>query len=133
MQVFTPTIQNIHSYIPHETTTSDKSNMDEWENKKKVLHENRVYNTYSRNRSNFYLLDTISSSLFKNCNWGINESIIHAYLIKLSDKRLSDSKTSPKSYFSILKPFVKYKKILVLPLCCTRTNFSWTLGKRLNS
>ena len=48
---------------------------------------------------------------------------------RLSDNLL-DSKTSPKSYLSILKTFLK--RYLVFHLCCTIANLSWTLRKRPN-
>ena len=55
VQLFTQTIQNIISnYISHETITCDDRNppwIDE-KIKKIVLHKNRPYNAYSRDKNN---------------------------------------------------------------------------------
>ena len=55
MQLFTQIIQNVISnYIPHETITWDDSNppwIDE-KIKKLLLHKNRAFKAYSRDRNN---------------------------------------------------------------------------------
>ena len=108
MQLFTQTIQNIISnYILHETITCDDRNppwLDE-KIKKLVLCKNRTYNAYSRDQNNvniFQKFHSLQAHLkTKTDDWS-----------HLSDKLLC-SKTSPKSYWSILKTFVK--KITCIP------------------
>ena len=86
VQLFTQTIQNIISnYIPHETITCDDRNppwIDE-KIKKLVLHKNRAYNAYSRDKNNTIFL--INFHLFKHIKklqlTNPSKSIIHAYLI----------------------------------------------------
>ena len=55
MQLFTQTFENIKSnYVPHETITCDDRNspwIDE-KIKKLVLHKNRAFKAYSRDKSN---------------------------------------------------------------------------------
>ena len=65
-----------------------------------VLHKNRGSNAYSRSLQ-AHLKTTIEESKQK-------------YYSRLSDKLL-DSKTSPKSYWSILKTFLNIKKIPCFP------------------
>ena len=54
------------------------------------------------------------------------------YYSSLSNKLL-DSKTSPKSYWSIFKTFVNNKKIPCIPTLFHNGKLSWTLRKRQNS
>ena len=60
MRLFTQTIINIIStYIPHETITCDDSNppwIDE-KIKKLILHKNRAFSAYSRDRDNTALFN----------------------------------------------------------------------------
>ena len=115
MQLFTQTIQNIISnYIPHETITCDDRNppwIDE-KIKKLVLHKNRAYNEYSRDKNNTDLLNKFQS-LQAHLKTSIEEPK-QKYYSRLSNKLL-DSKTSPKSYWSILKTFLNNKKIPCIP------------------
>ena len=87
MNWFHKTINNIISnYIPHETITCDDRDPP-------------LIN-------NFELLQSKLNSLIKKCEFN--------YYARLSQK-LSDSITSPKSYWSILKTFLKNKKIHYIP------------------
>ena len=105
VQLFTQTLQNIISnYIPHETITCNDSNppwIDE-KIKKLILHKNHVFSAYSRDRNDTNLFDKFQS-LQAHLKTTVEESKPKYYL-RLSDKLL-DSKTSPESYWSILRPF----------------------------
>ena len=111
VQLFTQTIINIISnYIPHETITCDDSNppwIDE-KIKKLILHKNRTFSAYSRDRNNTDLLNKFQS-LQAHLITTTKKSKLK-YYSSFSDKLL-DSKTSPKSYRSILKTFLNNKKI----------------------
>ena len=115
MQLFAQTIQNITSnYIPHETITCDDSNppwIDE-KIKKLILHQNRAFSAYSRDRNNTDLFDKFQS-LQAHLKTTTEESRLK-YYSHLSEKLL-DSKTSPKSYWPILKIFLNNKKIPCIP------------------
>ena len=115
MRLFTQTIINIISnYIPHETITCDDSNppwIDE-KIKKLILHKNRAFSAYSRDRNNTYLFNKFQY-LQAHLKTTIEKSKLK-YFSRLSDKLL-DSKTSPKSYWSILKTFLNNKKIPCIP------------------
>ena len=115
VQLFTQTIINIISnYIPHETITCDDSNppwIDE-KIKKLILHKNRTFSAYSRDRNNTDLLNKFQS-LQAHLITTTKKSKLK-YYSSLSDKLL-DSKTSPKSYWSILKTFLNNKKIPCIP------------------
>ena len=115
MQLFTQTIQNIISnYIPHETITCDDRNppwIDE-KIKKLVLQKNGAFLAYSRDKNNTDLFNKFQS-LQAHLKTTIEESKQN-YYSRLSNKLL-DSKTSPKSYWSILKTFVNNKKIPCIP------------------
>ena len=109
VQLFTQTIINIISnYIDHETITSDDSNppwIDE-KIKKLMPHKNRAFSAYSRYRNNTDLVNKIQS-LQAHLNTTVEKSK-PKHNSRLSDKLL-DSKTSPKSYWSILKiPCIPY-------------------------
>ena len=98
VQLFTQTIQNIISnYIPSETITCNGRNplwIDE-KIKKLVLHK-VLFNKFQPLQA--HLKTSIEESKQK-------------YYSRLSHKLL-DSKTSPKSYWSILKTFLNYKRYL---------------------
>ena len=115
VQLFTQTFQNIISnYISHETITCDDRNppwIDE-KIKKLVLHKNRGFNAYSRDKNNTDLFNKIPS-LQAHLKTSTEESKQN-YYSRLSNKLL-DSKTSPKSYCSILKAFLNNKKIPCIP------------------
>ena len=115
MQLFTQKIINIISnYIPHETITCDDSNpswIDE-KIKKLILHKNRAFSAYSRDRNNTYLFNKFQY-LQAHLKTTIEKSKLK-YFSRLSDKLL-DSKTSPKSYWSILKTFLNNIKIPCIP------------------
>ena len=76
VQLFTQTFQNIISnYIPHETITSDDRNPP-WigeKIKKLVLHKNRTFNAYSRDKNNTDLFNKFQS-LQAPLNTSIEES-----------------------------------------------------------
>ena len=97
VQLFTQTFQNIISnYIPHETITCDDRNprwIDE-KIKKLVLHKNRIFNAYSRDKNNTKLFNKFQS-LQTHLKTSIEESKQN-YYSRLSNKLL-DGKTSPKS------------------------------------
>ena len=107
VQLFTQTIQNIiYNYICHETNTYNDSNppwIDE-KIKKLILHKNRAFSTYSRDRNNTDFLNKFQS-LQAHLKTTIEESKLK-YYSHLRDKLL-DSKTSPKSYWSILKILIR--------------------------
>ena len=109
VQLFTQTIQNIiFNYIPHETITCDDRNppwIDE-KIKKLVLQKNRAYNAYSPDKNNTNLLKKFQS-LQAHLKSSIEESS--------KSVKLLDSKTSPKSYWPILKTFLNNKKIPCIP------------------
>ena len=115
VQLFTQTFQNIISnYIPHETITCDDRNPP-WIDKKikkLVLHKNRAYNAYSRDKNNTDLVNKFQS-LQTHLETSAEESK-QKYYPRLSNKLL-DSKTSPKSYWSMLKTFLNKKKIPCFP------------------
>ena len=115
VQLFSQTIISIISnYIPHETITCDDSNppwIDE-KIKKLILHKNRAFSAYSRDRNNTDLFNKFQS-LQAHLITTIEKSKLK-YYSRLSDKLL-DSKTSPKSYWSILKTFLNNKKIPCIP------------------
>ena len=115
VQLFTQTIINIISnYIPHETITCDDSNpsgIDE-KIKKLILHKNRAVSAYSRHGNNTYLFNKFQY-LQAHLKTTIEKSNLK-YFSRLSDKLLG-SKTSPKSYWSILKTFLNNKKIPCIP------------------
>ena len=136
MQLLIQTIQNIISnYIPHETITCDDSKPP-WINekmKKLILHKNHTFKVYFRDRDNTDLFNKFQS-LQAHLKTTIEGSKLK-YDSHLSDK-VSDSKASPKSYWSILKTFLNdnnYNNMPVFHVCCTMVNSSWTLRKRLNS
>ena len=130
MQSFTQTIQNIISnYIPHETITCDDSNppwIDE-KIKKLLQHKHRAFSAHSRDRNNTDLFNKFQS-LQAHLKTTIEKSKLK-YYSRLSDKLL-DSKTSPKSYWSILKTFLNNKKIPCIPPLLHNGKF---IRKKLNS
>ena len=73
-----------------------------------VLHKNRAFNAYSRDKNNTDLYHKFQS-LKAHLKTSIEESKQN-YCSRLS-KKLLDSKASPKSYWSILKTFLNNKKI----------------------
>ena len=98
------------NYIPHETITCDDSNTS-WIDKKVkklILHKNCAFSAYSQDRNNTDFLNKFQS-LQTHLKTKIEESKLR-YYSRLSDELL-DSKTSPKSYWSILKTFLNNKKI----------------------
>ena len=116
VQLFTQTIINIISnYIPHETITCDDSNppwIDEKFEKLILSNKNRAFSAYSRDRNNtdlFNKFQSLQAHLITT-----TEKFNLKYYSRLSDKLL-DSKTSPKSYWSILKTFLNNKKIPCIP------------------
>ena len=76
--------------------------------KKLVLHKNRAYNAYSRDKNNTDLLNKFQS-LQAHLKTSIEESKQKYY------SHLSNCKTSPKSSWSILKTFLNNKKIPCIP------------------
>ena len=115
MQLFTQTIINIISnYIPHETITCDDSNPPWIDEKIKnlILHKNRAISAYSWDRNNPDPFNKFQS-LQVHLKTTIEKSELK-YYSRLSDKLL-DSKTSPKSYRSIVKTFLSNKKIPCIP------------------
>ena len=80
--------------------------------KKLILHKNRASSAYSRDRNNPDLFNKFQS-LQAHLITTIEKSKLK-YYSRLSDKLL-DSKTSPKSYWSILKTFLNNKKIPCIP------------------
>ena len=115
VQLFTQAFHNIISnYISNKTITCDDRNppwIDE-KIKKLVLHKNHAFSAYSRDKNNIDLLDKFQS-LQAHLRTSIEESKQN-YYSRLSSKLL-DSKTSPKSYWSILKTFLNNKKIPCIP------------------
>ena len=92
-----------------------------------VLHKNRTFNAYARDTD----LLTKFQSLQAHLKTSIEESKQNYY--SRPSNKLSDSKTSPKSSWSMLKTFLNNKKILCIPPLLHNDNLSWTLRKRLNS
>ena len=86
--------------------------MDRRENQKIILHKNRAFSAYSRDRNNTDLFNKFQS-LQAHLKTTTEESNLK-YYSRLSDKLL-DSKTSPKSYWSILKTFLNNEKIPCIP------------------
>ena len=82
--------------------------IDDGKIKKFMLHKNRAFCVYSRDRNNTDLFNKFQSPQ-AHLKTTIEESKLKHYS-GLSDKLL-DSKTSPKSYWSILKTFLNNKKI----------------------
>ena len=104
----------ISNYIPHETITCDDSNppwIDE-KIKKLLQHKNRAFSAHSRDRNNTDLFNKFQS-LQAHLKTTIEKSKLK-YYSRLSEKLL-DSKTNPKSYWSILKTFLNNKKIPCIP------------------
>ena len=95
-----------------------------------MLHKSRAFNVYSRDRNNTDLFNKFQS-LQAHLKTIIEEPKLK-YYSRLSDKLL-DSKTSPKSYWSILKAFLNNKKIPYIPPLLHNGKFITTLRKRLNS
>ena len=133
VQLFTQTLQNIISnYIPHETITCDDRNppwIDE-KIKKLVLQKNGAFLAYSRDKNNTDLFNKFQS-LQAHLKTTIEESKQN-YYSRLSNKLL-DSKTSPKSYWSILKTFANNKKIPCIPPLFHNGKFIMDFKERLNS
>ena len=115
MQLFTHTLQNIiPNYIAHETITCDDRyppRIDE-KIKKMVLQKSSAFLAYSRDKNNTDLFNKFQS-LQAHLKTLIEESK-QSYYSRLSNKLL-DSKTTPKSYWSMLKTFVNNKKIPCIP------------------
>ena len=105
VQLFTQTFQSlISNYIPHETITCDDGNPPRIDEKIK----------------NLFLIKTVPlickkkfQSLQAHLKTSIGESKQN-YESRLSNKLL-DSKTSLKSYWSILKTFLNNKKMPYIP------------------
>ena len=116
MELFTQTLQNVKSnYIPHGTVTCDERNppwIDE-KIKKLVLEKNDAFLAYSRDENNTDLFNKFQS-LQAHLKITIEESKQN-YYSRLCNKLL-DSKTSLKSYWSVLKIFVNNGKISCIPL-----------------
>ena len=77
-----------------------------------VLHKNRAFNAYSRDRNNTDLFNKFQS-LQAHLKTSVEESKQN-YYSRLSNKLLG-SKTSPKSYCLILKTFLNNRKIPCIP------------------
>ena len=105
IHMFNKTIKNIMSnYIPHETITCDDRDPP-WINKdikQLVLDKNYAYKSYIRSDKSLKFFSQFQF-LQTKLNFSIEESK-NQYYSHLSHKLL-DSKTSQKSYCSILKTF----------------------------
>ena len=87
--------------------------MDRWENQK-ISSSYRAYNACSWNKSNTDLFNKFRSQIsISPLKTSVQESK-QKYYCHLSGKLL-DSKTSPKSYWSIWKTFLNNKKIPCIP------------------
>lgn len=81
-----------------------------------------------------YSWDENKTNLFNKFQflWTHLKATIEKSKQKYKSDKLLGSKTSLKPYWSILKAFLRLKRYLILYLCCTKTNLSWALRKRLN-
>ena len=111
---FTKTLLNIiQNFIPHETIICDDRDPP-WINKirKLMLEKNFAFKSYCYSNKSMFLFKK-----FKALQYQLNISIEESkekYYTKLSS-RLADPLTSLKTYWSILKTFLKNKKIPCLP------------------
>ena len=80
--------------------------------KKMVLHKNRAFNAYCRDRNNTDLFNKFQS-LQAHLKTSVEESKQN-YYSRLPNKLLG-SKTSPKSYCSVLKTYLNNRKIPCIP------------------
>ena len=80
--------------------------------RKLVIHKNRAFNAYSRDKNNSGLFNKFES-VQAHLKTSIEE-FKQNYYSRLSNKLLN-KKTSPKSYWSILKTFLNNKKIPYIP------------------
>ena len=122
VQIFNDYFLNIcHNYIPNETITINDKDPPWITNciKKKIADNNSLYNYYICNGKPSVVLDQIGEAS-NSLNNMINESKM-AHYNRLSMK-LSDPKTSPKTYWSILKSFFGDRKIPVIPPIICNSN-----------
>ena len=103
--LFNKTIKNISSnYIPHETVTFDDRDTP-WINKnvkQLILEKNEMYKKYVNENKDPRIFDKVKC--LQNELDSIIESNKRKYYSRLS-KKLVDSMTSTKSYWSTLKIF----------------------------
>ena len=112
VSLFNKTIKNILSnYIPHKTITCDNKDPP-WFNKniKQLIQEkNNTYKSYILSDKNPQIFERVKS-LQNQLKCSIEGSKKNYYL-RIS-KKLMDSATSAKTYWSILKTLLNNKKIL---------------------
>ena len=113
--LFNKTIKNIlSSFILHETITVDDRDLP-WTNsqvKHLINEKNAMYKNYLKNNKSNQSFKTFQS--FPNQLSSLIVSLKYKYYSKVV-KRLLDSSTSPKTYWSILKTFLNNKTIPVIP------------------
>ena len=120
---FTKMLLNIiQNFIPHGTIICG-DRYPPWINKeikKLMIEKNLAFKSYCCSNRNMFLLEE-----FKRLQYQLHISIKESkekYYTKLSS-RLADHLTSPKTYWSILKTFLNYKKIPCLALLFHENKF----------
>ena len=113
--LFNKTIETILSnFIPYETITFD--DRDSFWINNQVEHlineKNALYKNYLKNNKSNRSFKTFQS--FQNQQSSLIASLKNNYYSKVA-KRLLDPSTSPKTYWYILKTFLNYKKMPVIP------------------
>ena len=115
LYLFNKPIKNILlNFIPHETITFDDRDPP-WINsqvKHLINEKNAMYKNYLKNNKSNQSFETFQS--FQSQLSSLIASLKNKYYSKVA-KRLLDSSTSPKTYWSILKTFLNNKKIPVIP------------------
>ena len=112
VSLFNKTMKNISNYIPHETIACDDKDPT-WFNKniKQLIQEkNNAYKSYILSDKNPQIFERVKSLQNQlKCSIEGNKRI---YDFRIS-KKLMDSATSEKTYWSILKTLLNKKKFLV--------------------
>ena len=112
VSLFNKTMKNISNYIPHETIACDDKDPT-WFNKniKQLIQEkNNAYKSYILSDKNPQIFERVKSLQNQlKCSIEGNKRI---YYLRIS-KKLMDSATSAKTYWSILKKLLHKKKFLV--------------------
>ena len=112
VSLFNKTMKNISNYIPHETIACDDKDPT-WFNKniKQLIQEkNNAYKSYILSDKNPQIFERVKSLQNQlKCSIEGNKRI---YYLRIS-KKLMNSATSAKTYWSILKKLLNKKKFLV--------------------
>ena len=132
VSIFNKTIKNILSnYIPHETIICD-DNDPPWFNKniKQLIQEkNSTYKSYILSDKNPQIFEKMKS-LQNQLKCSI-EGSKKKYYLRIS-KKLMDSATSAKTYWSLLKALLNNKKFLVSLRSFLKVNMLQILRRKPN-